>query len=181
MSDFTTDRATRLDDLRGALLAAAADDLAAADAVPAGVSRPGGAARAGAALHRPAARRPPRRVYLGTARARLALAFLAVAVAVPGVVIGSGLFGPERATANGLPAGTRVMTAAQPSCTAIREGVEYECAFADSPRVGRVVRTVDANGQVDGGCRSQNAIGTFWICYFGDAAVHHQVVARGVL
>jgi hypothetical protein len=176
MTDFTTDRATRLDDLRGALLAAAADDLAA----PAGTSRPGVAARAGAPLHRPAAR-PPRRVYLGTARARLALAFLAVAVAVPGVVIGSGLIGPERAAANGLPAGTTVMTAVQPSCTAIREGIEYECAFAESPRVGRVVRTVDANGQVDGGCRSQDAIETFWICYFGDAAVHHQVVARGVL
>ena len=73
------------------------------------------------------------------------------------------------------------MTATQPTCTAIREDVEYECAFAESPRVGRVVRIVDASGQVDGGCRSQNAVETFWICYFGEAAVHHQVVAQGVL
>jgi hypothetical protein len=160
MTDFTTDRATRLEDLRGALLAAAADDLAAAP--------------------RPAAR-PPRRLHLGTARARLAMAFLVVAVAVPGVVIGSGLIGPERAAANGLPAGTTVMTATQPTCTAIRDGVEYECAFAESPRVGQIVRTVDASGRVDGGCRSQNAIETFWICYFGKAAVHHQVVAQEVL
>jgi hypothetical protein len=169
MTDFTSDRATRLDDLRGALLAAAAADLATADA-----------ARAAASLPHPAAC-PARRLHLGTARARLALAFLVIAVALPGVVIATGLIGPERAAANGLPAGSTVMTATQPTCTAIRESVEYECAFAESPRVGRVVRVVDANGQVDGGCRSQNAVETFWICYFGEAAVHHQVVAQKVL
>jgi hypothetical protein len=169
MTDFPTDRATRLDDLRGALLAAAAADLATADA-----------ARAAAALPRPAAR-PARRLHLGTARARLALAFLVIALAVPGAVIGTGLIGPEPAVANGLPAGSTVMTATQPTCTAIREGVEYECAFAVSPRVGRVVRVVDASGQVDGGCRSRNAVETFWICYFGEAAVHQQVVAQEVL
>lgn len=73
------------------------------------------------------------------------------------------------------------MTATQPTCTAIRAGVEYECAFAESLRVGLVVRTVDASGQVNGGCRSQNAVETFWICYFGAAAVQHQVVAQEVL
>ena len=166
MTDFTTDRATRLDDLRGALLAAAADDLAKADAE-----------RAAAPLPRPAAR-PPRRLRFGTVRARLALAVLVIAVAAPAVVITTGLVGPERAAANGLPAGSTVMTATQPTCTAIREGVEYECAFAESPRVGRLVRVVDASGQVDGGCRSQNAVETFWICYFGEAAVHHRVVAQ---
>jgi hypothetical protein len=169
MSDFTTDRTTRLDDLRGALLAAAADDLASAEAAP-----------AAALLPRPATR-PARRLHLGTTRARLALAFLVIAVAVPGVVIATGLIGPERAAANGLPAGSTVMTATQPTCAAIREGVEYECAFAESPLVGRVVRVVDASGQVDGGCRSQNAVETFWICYFGEAAVQHQVVAPEVL
>jgi hypothetical protein len=169
MTDFTSDRATRLDDLRGALLAAAAADLATADA-----------ARAAASLPHPAAC-PARRLHLGTARARLALAFLVIAVALPGVVIATGLIGPERAAANGLPAGSTVMTATQPTCAAIREDVEYECVFAESPRVGRVVRVVDASGQVDGGCRSQNAVATFWICYFGAAAVHHQVVAQEVL
>jgi hypothetical protein len=169
MTDFTTDRASRLDDLRGALLTAAAADLAAADAAPAAASSP-----------RPAARRP-RRLHLGTARARLALAFLVVAVAVPGVVIATGLIGPERAAANGLPAGSTVMTAIQPTCAAIREGVEYECAFAEPPRAGRVLRIVGASGGVDGGCRSQNAVETFWICYFGAAAVRHQVVAQEVL
>jgi hypothetical protein len=169
MTDFTTDRATRLDDLRGALLAAAAADLASADAAPAAASLP-----------RPAAR-PARRRHLGTARARLALTFLVIAVAVPGIVVGTGLIGPERAAANGLPAGSKLLTATQPTCTAIRENVEYECAFAESPRVGRVVSVVDASGQVEGGCRSQNAVATFWICYFGEAAVHHQVVAQEVL
>ncbi len=168
MSDFTTDRATRLDELRGALLAAAADDLASADG-----------ARADRRPQRPAAR-PARRLHLGTARARLAIAFLALAIAVPGLVIANGV-SPERASANGLPAGTTTMTATQPTCTTIRDGIEYECAFAASPGVGGLVRTVDASGQVDGGCRSQNAIETFWICYFGAAAVHHQVVAQGTL
>jgi type IV secretory pathway VirB2 component (pilin) len=165
MTDFTTDRATRLDDLRGALLAAAAADLANADAPP---------------LPRPAAR-PPRRRHFGTVRGRLTLALLVIAVVVPGIVITTGLIGLERAAANGLPAGSTVMTATQPTCTAIREGLEYECAFAESPGVGRVVRVVDTNGQVDGGCSSQNAVETIWICYFGEAAVHHQVVAQEVL
>jgi hypothetical protein len=180
MTDFTTDRATRLEDLRGAVLAAATADLAAADPALGAASQLSVADRAAAPIPRPAAR-PARRLHLGTARARLALAFLVVAVAVPGVVAGTGLVGPEQAAANGLPAGSTVMTATQPTCTAIREGVEYECAFAESPRVGLVVRTVDASGRVDGGCRSQNAIETFWICYFGEAAVHHQVVAQEVL
>jgi len=167
MTDFITDRAGRLDDLRGALLAAAADDLAAAEAAPAAPSVP-----------RPAAR-PVWRLRFRTARAGLALALLVVAIAVPGVVIATGLIRPERAAANGLPAGSRLMTATQPSCTAIREGLEYRCAFAESPRVGRVVGVVDASGQVDGGCRSLNAVETFWICYFGAAAMSHQVVAPG--
>lgn len=174
MSDFTTDRAARLDDLRGALLAAAAVDLAGAEAGGADADR------AAPAYPRPAVR-PPRRLYLGTARARLVLGLLLVAVAVPGLVFGTGLVGPERAAANGLPAGSTTMTAFQPSCTAIRAGVEYECHFTESPRAGLVVRTVDASGRVDGGCRSQNAVATFWICYFGEAAVRHHVVARGVL
>lgn len=169
MTDFTTDRASRLDDLRGALLAAAAVDLASAEAPPAATSPA-----------RPATR-PVRRLRFGTARGRLALAFLVIAVAVPGIVIGSGLVGPEQAAANGLPAGSKVMTATQPTCTAIREGVEYECAFAESPRAGRVVRVVDSSGQVEGGCRSWNSIETVWICYLGAAAVHHQVVAQEAL
>jgi hypothetical protein len=169
MTDFSTERATRLDDLRGALLAAAAADLASADTAPAEASPP-----------RPAVR-PVRRLGFGTTRARLALAFLVVAVAVPGIVIGSGLIGPERASANGLPAGSKVMTATQPTCSAIREGVEYECAFAESPRAGRVLRIVDSSGQVDGGCLSRNVVEAVWICYFGAAAVHHQVVAQEAL
>jgi hypothetical protein len=169
MTDFTTDRAGRLDDLRGALLAAAAADLARVEAARAAASRP-----------RPAVR-PARRLHFGSARGRLALAFLVIVVAVPGVVFATGLIGTERAGANGLPAGSTVMTATQPTCAAIREGVEYECAFAESPGVGRVVRIVDASGQVDGGCRSQNVVETVWICYFGKAAVQHQVVAQGVI
>jgi type IV secretory pathway VirB2 component (pilin) len=169
MTDFTTDRATRLDDLRGALLAAAAVDLASAED-----------ARAAASIPRPATR-PARRLHLGTIRGRLALAFLVIAVAVPGIVIATGLVGPERAVANGLPAGSTVMTATQPTCTALREGVEYRCAFAVAPAQGGVVHTVDSSGQVDGGCRSQNEVETLWICYFGAVAVQQQVVSQVAL
>jgi hypothetical protein len=172
MSDFTTDRAARLDDLRGALLAAAAADLASAEVAP--------VAPAAAALPRPTAR-PARRLRFGAARGRAALALLALAVAIPGVALGTGLLGPGQAVANGLPAGSTVMTATQPTCTALREGIEYRCVFAVAPARGGVVHTVDSSGQVDGGCRSQNEVETVWICYFGAAAVHHQVVAQVAL
>jgi hypothetical protein len=168
MSDFTTDRAARLDDLRGALLAAAAADLASAEGAPA------------AALPRPAAR-PARRLRFEAARARAALALLVLALAVPGVAIGTGMLSPGQAVANGLPAGSTVMTATQPICIALREAVEYRCVFAAAPAQGAVVHIVDSSGQVDGGCRSQNEVETLWICYFGATAVHHRVVSRVAL
>jgi hypothetical protein len=186
MSDFTADRAARLDDLRGALLAAAADDLAGArDLAPATARGRADLAGSDSASTAPPAPRPAvrpvRRLGFGTARARLALAVLVIAVAVPGVVIGSGLARPDQASANGLPAGLKTLTATQPTCTAIREGVEYRCAFAESPGVGPVVRVVDGSGQVAGGCRTLNAVETLWICYFGAAAAHHRVVAQEAL
>jgi hypothetical protein len=166
MTDFTTDRSTRLDDLRGALLAAAAADLASVDST------------APAPLPRPAARAP--RILRG-ARARFAVAVLTLALAVPGLAIATGLLGPDQAVANGLPAGSKVMVGTQPNCTALREGVEYRCVFAEAPGRGGVVHTVDPSGQVNGGCRSQNVVETLWICYFGAAALHHQVVSQGLL
>jgi hypothetical protein len=169
MSDFTTDRAARLDDLRRALLAAAAVDLASAEDAPAAAPRP-----------RPAAR-PARRLPFEAARARVALALLVLALALPGVVIGTGMLSPGQAAANGLPAGSTVMTATQPTCTALREGVEYRCVFAAAPAQGGVVHTVDSSGQVDGGCRSRNEVETIWICYFGVVAVHQQVVSQVAL
>jgi hypothetical protein len=169
MSDFTTDRAARLDDLRRALLAAAAVDLASAEAAP-----------SAAALPRPAAH-PARRFRFEAARARAALALLVLALALPGIAIGTGMLSPGQAVANGLPAGSTVMTATQPTCVALREGVEYRCVFAADPGQGSVVHTVDPSGQVDGGCRSQNEVETLWICYFGAAAVHQQVVSQVAL
>jgi hypothetical protein len=165
----TTERGERLDDLRGALLAAAAADLASAEAAPTAVSLP-----------RPAAR-PARRLRFGAARGRLALAFLVLVLAAPGIAIGTGMLAPGEAAANGLPAGSTVMTATQPTCTALREGVEYRCVFAVAPTRGGIVHIVDSSGEVDGGCHSQNEVETLWICYFGTAAVHQQVVSRVAL
>jgi hypothetical protein len=70
------------------------------------------------------------------------------------------------------------MTATQPTCTALSEGVEYRCTFAAAPAHGGVLHIVDSSGTVDGGCRSQNEVETLWICYFGATAVHHQVVSQ---
>jgi hypothetical protein len=173
MTDFTTDRTARLDDLRGALLAAAAIDLASAAAVDL-------ASPVAAPFPRPAARPARRRRFEGV-RARTALALLVLALAIPGVAIGTGMFSPGEAAANGLPAGSTLMTATQPTCTALREGVEYRCVFAEAPTKGGVIHTVDPSGQVDGGCRSRSEVETLWICYFGAAAVHHQVVSQVAL
>jgi hypothetical protein len=185
MSDFTTDRSARLDNLRGALLAAAAVDLAgaelpsAASGLARGEGSPAAAPSRPDALPRPA--RPARRLRFAPARGRLALALLVLALALPGVAIGTGMLSPNQAAANGLPAGSTVMTATQPTCTALREGVEYRCVFAVAPGRGGVLQTVEPSGKVDGGCRSQNEVATLWICYFGAAAVHQQVVSQVAL
>ncbi len=163
MSDFTTDRTARLDDLRGALLAAAAADLASADAAERAAVAP---TPKPAPLPRPASREP--RILRG-ARARLAVAMLALAVAVPGVTIASGIIGPEAAVANGLPAGTKVVAATQPECATLRAGLEYRCSFGTAPNQAGALRTVDANGQTNGDCLAQNVIRTVWICYFGES------------
>jgi hypothetical protein len=168
MSDFTTDRAARVEELRGALLAAAAVDLS-------------GGEPADTAAVVPRAGRGARRLRFEAGRARAALALLVVALALPGVAIGTGMLGAGEAVADGLPAGSTVMTAMQPTCTALREGVEYRCVFAAPQRQEGVVHTVDSSGQVDGGCRSLDEVKTVWICYFGAAAVHQQVVSQVAL
>lgn len=41
--------------------------------------------------------------------------------------------------------------------------------------------TVDATKHVNGGCRAQNAAGTEWECYIGEAAVKQQIISQGFL
>ena len=41
--------------------------------------------------------------------------------------------------------------------------------------------TVDATKHVNGGCRAQNAAGTEWECYIGEAAVAQNIISQGFL
>ena len=46
---------------------------------------------------------------------------------------------------------------------------------------GTVEPTVDPTKHVNGGCRAQNAAGTDWECYIGEAAVKQQIIGQGFL
>ncbi|MGH2873378.1 MAG: hypothetical protein ACRDL5_13080, partial [Solirubrobacteraceae bacterium] len=46
---------------------------------------------------------------------------------------------------------------------------------------GTVEPTVDATKHVNGGCRAQNAAGTAWECYLGQAAVQQKIIGQGFL
>jgi hypothetical protein len=46
---------------------------------------------------------------------------------------------------------------------------------------GTVEPTVDASKHVNGGCRAQNAAGTEWECYIGEAAVKQNIIGQGFL
>ncbi len=46
---------------------------------------------------------------------------------------------------------------------------------------GTVESTVDATKHVNGGCRAQNASGTEWECYIGEAAVRQGIIGQGFL
>ena len=74
----------------------------------------------------------------------------------------------------------------EPTCTEVSE-TEYDCALAKAPSdevsnwKGTVEPTVDAQGKVNGGCRSLTADGQSWDCYLGLAAVEQQIVSAGFL
>ena len=46
---------------------------------------------------------------------------------------------------------------------------------------GTVEATVDATKHVNGGCRAQNATGTEWECYIGEAAVRENIIGQSFL
>ena len=147
----------RLDRLGDALETAAAADLAAA-------RQP-----------RPARRRRP-----------LVIAAAAVAVAVPGAAVAAVELSNDD-VAQSLPAGTLALAGTHPSCTTVRDGVEYRCTLerAPAPEVsdwkGTVEPTVDASKHVNGGCRSLASDGKTWECYLGQEAVRQKIIGAGFL
>jgi hypothetical protein len=89
--------------------------------------------------------------------------------------------------AKSLPAGTLSLAGTEPTCTTVKDGVEYRCVLAKAPAPevsdwqGTVEPTVDATKHVNGGCRSLTSAGTTWECYIGQAAVAQQIIGAGFL
>ena len=110
---------------------------------------------------------------------------LAVALVVLAVAVGT-LTGPDQ-VAQSMPAGTLALAGTQPSCTVVKDNVEFHCVLgrAPAPEVsdwkGTVEPTVDATKHVNGGCRSLRSDGREWECYLGQAAVHEQIIGAGFL
>jgi hypothetical protein len=178
---------TTTDDPRIALLGDALQEAAAADLAraesQAEPSRPGKARRA----------RPKRR--LGT---RTAIALAAAALAIPAAAIATGVLSPDQKVANSVLAGTYAFAGTEPTCTTLRPGLEYECVLA-KPANGEVPKgsgqfvvrpgawdevvegTVDESEHVNGGCRSQNAEGTHWLCYLGQESVNQKILMPSAL
>ncbi|MGD9694970.1 MAG: hypothetical protein AB7V42_04845 [Thermoleophilia bacterium] len=156
-----TDARTDLDALGDALQRSAAADLAAGRVV---------------------VPRSPRR------RRRLAAIAVAVVLVVPAAAVGiARLTVDEGTVAASLPAGTLALMDTEPTCTAVREGVEYLCTLARPPAhevsdwTGTVEPSVDAAEHVNGGCRSENAEGTTWRCYLGREAVTQGIIGPDFL
>jgi hypothetical protein len=115
---------------------------------------------------------------------RLTAAVLAVAVGAPATALAvSKLISPGQ-VANSLPAGAFLLRGTQPTCTTVAAGSVYRCTLAIRPHrepgqanwTGNNEPTVGADKRVSGACVAQNAPGTVWTCYVGQAAVDHKLI-----
>ena len=148
--------------------------------------------RLGAALERAAARdlagqaTPPRRRPRRTGRL-VAVTLAALALAGGVAFAASRALVDEDTVAASLPAGTFSLIGTEPTCTVVREGVEYHCTLARPPApevedwTGTVEPTVDATQHVNGGCRALDAAGMEWRCYLGREAVRQRIIGAGFL
>lgn len=174
-------------DPRLPLLGNALQEAAAAD-----LARPAETSVAPARSEHGRSRRHTRqRKRIGT---RTAVAFVAAALAVPAAAIAMGVFSSEQQVADSIPAGNFSFAGAEPTCTTVREGLEYDCVLVQPPNgevppgsgrsvikpggwLGVVEATVDETKRINGGCRSQNADGTRWLCYLGEESVRQGILA----
>jgi hypothetical protein len=118
---------------------------------------------------------------------RIMIAAGVLAVAIPGVAIATtALIGTDD-VARSIPAGTLSLAGTNPTCTVVRQDVEYHCALAKAPAPevsdwkGTVEPTVDRMKHVNGGCRSLRSDGLEWECYVGRAAVRQRIIGAGFL
>jgi hypothetical protein len=121
-------------------------------------------------------------------RRKLVVAIAVLALAIPGIAIGASLLITNSDVAASLPAGTKMLQGTDPTCTVVKQDVEFHCVLSHpipSPEVadlkGTVEPTVDASKHVNGGCRSLASDGLTWQCYIGQAAVDHQIIGPDLL
>jgi hypothetical protein len=132
-----------------------------------------------ASARRNLAARRPRRGIIAAA--------VAAVVLVPAAAIAGAKLISNDDVAKSLPAGTLSLAGTEPTCTTVRDGVEYHCVLAKAPAPevsdwkGTVEPTVDATKHVNGGCRSLSSAGTSWQCYIGRAAVDQKIIGAAFL
>jgi hypothetical protein len=120
-------------------------------------------------------------------RRRIVAAAIAAVVLVPAAAVAGAKLISNDDVAKSLPAGTLSLAGTKPTCTSVKDGVEYHCVLAKAPAPevsdwqGTVEPTVDASKHVNGGCRSLTSAGTAWECYIGQAAVDQQIIGAGFL
>ena len=96
-------------------------------------------------------------------RRGLIAAAVAAVVLVPAAAIAGAKLISNDDVASSLPAGTLSLAGTEPTCTTVKDGVEYRCVLAKAPAPevsdwkGTVEPTVDKTKHVNGGCRSLNS------------------------
>ncbi|HSS33363.1 MAG TPA: hypothetical protein VLL27_08810 [Solirubrobacterales bacterium] len=123
---------------------------------------------------------------------RTAVALAAAALAVPAAAIATGVFSSEQKVADSI-AGSIAFLGAEPTCTTVRQGLEYDCVVDHAQLIngeklkpgewdGVVLGSIDkTTNRVNGGCRSQNAEGTRWTCYLGEESVRQRILMPSAL
>jgi len=124
-------------------------------------------------------------------RLRVTRRMALVAAVVAAVLGGAAAIAADRLStadvAQSLPAGTAALIGTNPTCSVVKEALEYHCVLATQPAhevsdwKGTVEPTVDATKHVNGGCRSLTSDGLQWQCYLGPAAVAQGIVGKDFL
>lgn len=128
---------------------------------------------------------------LARARPRRTRRMVLLVAAVAAILGGAAAIAADELTSNdvahSLPAGTAALIGTDPTCTVVKQDIEYRCVLAKPPYPevsdwkGAVESTVDATKHVNGGCRALQSDGLAWECYIGQAAVDQQIVSKGFL
>lgn len=116
-----------------------------------------------------------------------AVAAAVIVVAVPGAALAANAFISNEEVERGLPGGTLALHGTEPTCTVVKQDVEYHCTLAKAPAPevsdweGTVEHTVDDTKHVNGGCRALTSDGREWRCFIGQAAVEERIISAGFL